>query len=212
MGTAPMGFFDPLGLSAGADEKKIAWFREVEVKHGRVCMWASVGYFYGELFHPFYGGDLSGPAYQYAKYAPMNTFWVALAVAIAIPEVLFLTQKFPAQVSWAGDVVNKDDRVPGDMGFDPLGLKDSLDFVEMQNKELNNGRLAMLAWAGMVAQEMATGKTLLADVAGKRVVDSKSPACCCFETALNTCVHEPPCRFFNCLYPLIDIRGDLFNT
>jgi hypothetical protein len=159
--TAPMGFFDPLGLSAGADEKKIAWFREVEVKHGRVCMWASVGYFYGELFHPFYGGDLSGPAYQYAKYAPMNTFWIALAVAIAIPEVLFLTQKFPTSVSWAGDVVNKDDRVPGDMGFDPLGLKDSLDFLEMQNKELNNGRLAMLAWAGMVAQEMATGKTLL---------------------------------------------------
>jgi len=30
----------------------------------------------------------------------------------------------------------------------------------MQNKELNNGRLAMLAAAGMIAQELATGKKL----------------------------------------------------
>ena len=51
----------------------------------------------------------------------------------------------------------RSDHVPGDLGFDPLGLKpkEEAAFVEMQNKELNNGRLAMLAVAGFVAQELA---------------------------------------------------------
>jgi light-harvesting complex I chlorophyll a/b binding protein 1 len=32
----------------------------------------------------------------------------------------------------------------------------------MQTKELNNGRLAMIAAAGMIAQELATGQKLFA--------------------------------------------------
>jgi len=47
-------------------------------------------------------------------------------------------------------------------GFDPLGLKptDAAELKEMQTKELNNGRLAMIAAAGMIAQELATGNKL----------------------------------------------------
>merc|ERR1719387_87998 len=56
----------------------------------------------------------------------------------------------------------KEDHVPGDLGFDPLGLKpkDPEKFKEMQSKELNNGRLAMIAAAGMIAQEYVTGQKL----------------------------------------------------
>merc|ERR1719359_325516 len=56
----------------------------------------------------------------------------------------------------------KEDHTPGDLGFDPLGLKptDPKEFREMQNKELNNGRLAMIAAAGMIGQELATGQKL----------------------------------------------------
>ena len=52
--------------------------------------------------------------------------------------------------------------LPGDLGFDPLGVKpsDEAGFAAMQDKELNNGRLAMLAVAGMTAQELVTGTTL----------------------------------------------------
>ena len=52
--------------------------------------------------------------------------------------------------------------LPGDLGFDPLGFKpkDEAGLMTMQTKELNNGRLAMLAAAGMIAQELATGKKL----------------------------------------------------
>jgi Chlorophyll A-B binding protein len=52
---------------------------------------------------------------------------------------------------------------PGDIGFDPLGLKpkDPKEFATMQAKELSNGRLAMLAAAGMCAQEQVNGVPIL---------------------------------------------------
>jgi hypothetical protein len=51
---------------------------------------------------------------------------------------------------------------PGDLGFDPLGLKpsDAAGFAKMQTKELQNGRLAMLGVAGMCAQELVNHKTI----------------------------------------------------
>ena len=54
-----------------------------------------------------------------------------------------------------------EDYYPGDVGFDPLGLKpsDPAEFAEMQTKELQNGRLAMLAAAGFMAQEAVSGDT-----------------------------------------------------
>ena len=33
-------------------------------------------------------------------------------------------------------------------------------FINRRSKELNNGRLAMLAWAGMVVQELATNSKI----------------------------------------------------
>ena len=54
------------------------------------------------------------------------------------------------------------DHQPGDLGFDPMGLKptDAKELAEMQTKELNNGRLAMIAIAGMVVQEGISGAKL----------------------------------------------------
>ena len=55
----------------------------------------------------------------------------------------------------------KADYTPGDLGFDPLGLapKDAAGFRAMQEKELSNGRLGMLAAAGFLIQEAVTGQT-----------------------------------------------------
>ena len=59
--------------------------------------------------------------------------------------------------------VLNEDYYPGDVGFDPLGLKpsDPAEFAEMQTKELQNGRLAMLAAAGFLAQELVNHKPIL---------------------------------------------------
>merc|ERR1711994_10589 len=57
----------------------------------------------------------------------------------------------------------RDNYYPGDIGFDPLGLKpaDPKAYDNMQAKELSNGRLAMIAAAGMCVQELVNGKGIL---------------------------------------------------
>merc|ERR1719207_251230 len=51
--------------------------------------------------------------------------------------------------------------VPGQIGFDPLGLapEDPAEFAIMQEKELAHARLAMIAAAGFLAQEAVTKAT-----------------------------------------------------
>ena len=48
----------------------------------------------------------------------------------------------------------------GNLGFDPLGLtpKDPKEFDLLRTKEINNGRLAMIGIAGIVAQELITSE------------------------------------------------------
>merc|ERR1719240_2114857 len=163
--TAPLGFFDPLGFSTTVTGGKLLFYREVELKHGRVAMLASLGMLVGENFHPLFGGDIDVPAYLAFQQTPLETFWPAVVAAIAIPEIfsIFTFENPAEQNPLIGEYWKmKADHEPGDLGFDPLGLKpkDPKKLKEMQNKELNNGRLAMIAAAGMIAQELATGQKL----------------------------------------------------
>merc|ERR1712100_593815 len=162
--TAPLGFFDPAGWSTDTPKGKMLFYREVELKHGRVCMLASLGILVGESFHPLFGGDIDVPAYVAFQQTPLQTFWPAVVAAIALPEIfsVFSFEEPKNLLQWDETWKMKTDRQPGELGFDPLGLKPQNynDFKEMQTKELNNGRLAMIAAAGMIAQEIATGQKL----------------------------------------------------
>ena len=88
--------------------------------------------------------------------------WFAMTLGIGVCEA------YRVSVGWSspGEPEHvfqklKASYVPGDIGFDPLGLKpeDPAEFREMQTKELQNGRLAMLAAAGFMAQEAVSGST-----------------------------------------------------
>merc|ERR1719326_650335 len=170
--TAPLGFFDPLGFCSadGITEGKIKFYREVELKHGRVGMLAAVGLVVGESFHPLFGGNIDVPAYLAFQQTPLQTFWPAVVFAIAIPEI-YSVFSFETPALFSGGPLGakagnpwsiRSDHESGDLGFDPLGLKptDPAELKEMQTKELNNGRLAMIAAAGMIVQELATGQKL----------------------------------------------------
>jgi hypothetical protein len=159
--TDPLGFWDPLGFSTDCKPGKLLFYREVELKHGRVAMLAALGILVGENFHPLFGGDIDVPAYVAFQQTPLQTFWSAVVIAIGIPE-MFTVFTFVEPNENDSLWMMKEGRTPGDLGFDPLGLKpqDPEEFKIMQTKELNNGRLAMIAAAGMIAQELATGNKL----------------------------------------------------
>merc|ERR1719478_1290949 len=63
--SGPLGFFDPLNYAGaeGVTEGKIRFYREAELKHGRVAMLASLGFLVGEQFHPLFGGNIDVPSY-----------------------------------------------------------------------------------------------------------------------------------------------------
>merc|ERR1711971_1037792 len=84
---APTGFWDPAGLSADLDEGKILFYREAELKHGRICMLASLGFLVGENFHPLFGGDIDVPSYIAFQQTPLEIFWPKVVSAIAIIEI-----------------------------------------------------------------------------------------------------------------------------
>merc|ERR1719150_2311733 len=158
--TEPLGFFDPVGFAVDATPGKLLFYREVELKHGRVAMLASLGLLVGEQFHPLWGGNIDVPSYIAFQETPLQSFWPAVVTAIAIPEIFSV---FTFQSPFGGERwAMRKDYMPGDLGFDPLGLKpkDPEELLNMQTKELNNGRLAMIAAAGMIARELATGQKL----------------------------------------------------
>merc|ERR1719343_269944 len=154
--TKPLGFFDPAGFSKNGN---LAIYRKAELKHGRVCMLATVGIFWSELAHPFFDawGDGKFVDAVQSHFTPtaVENFWPAFWVLTAAHE-------FAVQLSGAGQSFAAT-REPGDYGFDPLNLLKDLSpeqIKEVKNKELNNGRLAMFAASGIIAQEMVTGKAV----------------------------------------------------
>jgi hypothetical protein len=162
--TGPMGFFDPLGFSTDCPPGKLLFYREVELKHGLVAMVASLGILVAEQFHPLFGGNIDVPSAFAFQQTPLQGFWQAVLLAIGLPEVfsVFSFEQPENFLQWSKTWTMKTDRLPGDLGWDPLGLKptDPAEFKVMQTKELNNGRLAMIAAAGMLAQELASGQKI----------------------------------------------------
>jgi len=179
--TEPLGFFDPGNWMRGKSEGTQRFYREVELKHGRLSMLAALGFLVGEQYHPLFGGDIDVPslvAFQKTltefPQVEVKLIYIAIITAIAIPEIYstFNFEEPTGKKTKDGEFTAEEwqskawqirkEIVPGDLGFDPLGLKptDAEEMKAMQTKELNNGRLAMFGIAGMVAQELVTGQKL----------------------------------------------------
>jgi len=62
---------------------------------------------------------------------------------------------------WLPDQRLREGYEPGNLGFDPWGIKpeDPTEYKKVQEAEITNGRLAMLAAAGFLMQEAMTGQT-----------------------------------------------------
>lgn len=164
--------FDPATLlaraaSAARPVKELRRWRESEITHGRVAMLAVVGFLAGEAVENIpsrFFPHVTGPAIIHFQQVENQgaIFWEPLIFAIALAEA------YRVGLGWATpDSTNfntlRDDYEPGNLGFDPLGLlpTDPAAKKDMQSKELNNGRLAMIAIAGFVAQEFVDGNGIV---------------------------------------------------
>ena len=146
--------FDPVGFAKTSQE--LMNYREAEIKHARLAMLAAAGWPISELLDKKIANGIGlTPVLDASDRAPsvLNgglgkispIYWVAcLALAGAI-DVYGITQ---AQQ-------NKADYFPGNLGFDPLGLypKTEAEQLDMQLKEIKNGRLAMIAITAFAVQE-----------------------------------------------------------
>ena len=148
--TKPLENFDPLGLSLQNEDNRLLYYREAELKHGRIAMISALLIPYFDHVDPnvlgIHGFD----------HLPTNA------------KVLIIGHMFMAEFAsmfkgWENPLEKpfslKYGYQPGDLGFQ-LSQNSEEDLEILMDKELNNGRLAMIATAGMIAQELVTQQHL----------------------------------------------------
>jgi len=154
----PVGFFDPLGLSADGDVEVFRRRRETEIKHGRISMLATMGYITPELVGKF-PGYLS--PYYNIKFEDVPN---GLAAISKVPFFGWLQIGLYALYCEAsglgfGYFDANQEREPGNLGWKPplLATNDPELRKKKLQAELANGRLAMMAIIGMFFQDGLTG-------------------------------------------------------
>lgn len=141
----PLGNFDPFKITYNADESRIKYLRETELQHGRVAMVSFVALAALDKFND----GLAINQLNNLNLEQQFPFWLAV----------FITEFGRMYVGWENPFTDggskfqlKSDYQPGNL----FQLSESSYSSDKMNKELSNGRLAMLACAGYIAQELVT--------------------------------------------------------
>jgi len=140
----PLGYFDPLGFCKQGDMEGFRFKRAAELKHGRVCMMASVGCIVEHY--------VQIPGFNTGR-TSFGATWNAVFMAPGI--YIFCTFLFSLMVIELSLWSQQEDKEPGNFG-DPFGV--GMYTTDMRNKELNNGRFAMFVMVGIISAELYTGK------------------------------------------------------
>lgn len=152
--------FDPLNLATS--QEKLQEYREAELKHGRLAMLAALGWPVSEFAQPLIAKNFGLPDLLAANEKAPSLLNGGFE---RINPLFFIgTLAFTAAVENFGLKGGFADREPGDLGFDPLNLYyGSTEDVKYSYrlKEVNNGRLAMVAITTYAFQEFFTGVPVL---------------------------------------------------
>jgi len=172
----------PLGrkLLEDAGPEGIKWFQNAEIKHGRIAMVATIGFWVQKLglHFPLY----LGPSGSNGFHPESTDAWLISSTTgvsfsdIAQAAPLDAIQMVPDQgwfqiflvAGWFECIAYNRQwaegrEVPGDYGFDPLGFTKKeggiagKGFESLRMREIKNGRMAMLAIAGWVSNEAIPG-------------------------------------------------------
>jgi hypothetical protein len=175
--------FDPLQIS---DLIPLNWAREAELKHARVCMLAVAGWVTVDLGFRVPFAPAVGSLQAHDATVEKGTM-LGLLIPLAAIEIL-------AGIPKAFQLLNDPDAAAGgDYKFDPLGCGGG---KMMEEKELANGRIAMLAFSGIVTQSVLTGNGFpytyngMSDLVPPLAADLPLPAIC-GEGLINGCGFSP---------------------
>eukprot|EP00339_Tiarina_fusa_P019334 CAMPEP_0117038626 /NCGR_PEP_ID=MMETSP0472-20121206/27164_1 /TAXON_ID=693140 ORGANISM="Tiarina fusus, Strain LIS" /NCGR_SAMPLE_ID=MMETSP0472 /ASSEMBLY_ACC=CAM_ASM_000603 /LENGTH=202 /DNA_ID=CAMNT_0004748899 /DNA_START=17 /DNA_END=625 /DNA_ORIENTATION=- len=145
---APLGFFDPFGMTSAYDEDEFARIRWVELKHGRVAMLAVVGYLVTYAGVRFPGAE-DIPSGFAALSATPGMVWAQMAATWALMEA--------ANSNAPGEINGFDPEFKGDFrnGVLDFGWDKQSDEWKMKKRaiELNNGRAAQMGILGIMVHE-----------------------------------------------------------
>ena len=156
--------FDPAGFANSRAE--LYNLREAEVKHGRLAMLAAVGWPLAELWDGTIAktlglpspvelnGGLSPSVLNGGLGSVSPLYWgacVGLAAAVDLYGQSVRAKAVASDANW----MISGSYMPGDLGFDPLGLypADGAGRRRMQLAEIKHGRLAMIAVTAYAAAE-----------------------------------------------------------
>ena len=137
--------FDPMNF-AGRYPGMVPWFREAELKHGRICMLAVVGWLTVDAGIHFPGEKYAGIDALHAHDAMLASG--NMGVMLLFAAVAELTSMVSVVQAAKGS-----GRAAGDFGLDPLefcGNPDTKKF--MLEAETTHARLAMLGFSGLCTQ------------------------------------------------------------
>jgi len=131
-----IGFFDPLGLSNDLSPEIFEQYRTAELKHGRIAQLAVIGYIVPEVFR--WPGEIA-PGLKFAD-IPHGFAAVDAIPVMGWVQMIF----FIGAVDYYGFLGDFDS------GKKLVGIAS---VEEAQTKELNHGRLAMLAIAELLRHD-----------------------------------------------------------
>ena len=145
--TPPFEKFDPFQFSK--DEQRAVFLREAELKHGRIAMIASATIPLIEQFTHKTG------IHEFDN-LPTN-------IKLLVIGTTFVSEFSSMFRGWENPAVKpftlRSDYQPCDYEFNTIDLTTE-ESGELLDKELNNGRLAMIGALSMIAQELVTNKPL----------------------------------------------------
>ena len=161
-GSLPCDYgFDPLNL--GKEPANLARFQEAEIIHSRWAMLGVAGSAGAEA--------ITGVTWTEAPVQDTQTYLGAptpfpLPVVVAIE--IFVMAYVEQQRSSEKDPVKR--LYPGGM-FDPAGFSKGKDFETLKRKEIANGRVAMLAFAGIIGEAQANNLEGPVAALGRHIAD-----------------------------------------